>query len=97
MVLKRLLQLIKSKAQLVICPTNREKDGLAMSSRNLRLNENERRKAPAIYKALSFLKTKIEPGNLKYLKKEANEILIRNGFKTDYIEIANDNNLNTIE
>jgi len=97
MILKKLLQLIKSKTQLVICPTNREKDGLAMSSRNLRLNEKERIKAPAIYKALSFLKAKIKPGILKYLKKEASEILMKNGFKIDYIEIANANNLNTID
>ena len=97
MILKRLLQLIKSKAQLVICPTTREKDGLAMSSRNLRLNEKERIKASAIYKALSFLKAKIKPGILKYLKKEACEILKKNDFKIDYIEIANANNLNTID
>jgi pantoate--beta-alanine ligase len=97
MILKRLLKLIKSKAQLVICPTTREKDGLAMSSRNLRLNEKERIKAAAIYEALSLLKAKINPGNLMHLKKDANEILIKNDFKIDYIEIANANDLNTLE
>ncbi len=68
-----------------------------MSSRNLRLNEKERIKAPAIYKALSFLKAKIKPGNLMHLKKDANEILIKNDFKIDYFEIANANDLNALE
>lgn len=53
------LQLIKDmtknffmKTEIVACPTLREKDGLAMSSRNVRLTEAGRLKAPAIFAAL---------------------------------------------
>jgi len=42
--------------EIVPCPTIREKDGLAMSSRNIRLSKNERSVAPAIFQVLSFLK-----------------------------------------
>lgn len=38
--------------ELVVCPTVREADGLAMSSRNAYLNEAERRSAPVLYRAL---------------------------------------------
>ena len=48
--------------ELVICPTQRETDGLAMSSRNRNLSEEQRVIAPEIYKSLSaageLLKTK---------------------------------------
>src|SRR5205085_2199870 len=93
LVLKRLLELIDSKAQLIICPTERENDGLAMSSRNLRLNKDEKMKASSIYEALLFVQQNIKPDNLKYLKEEASKFLEKKGFKVDYIEIANSNNL----
>ena len=38
------------------CPTLRESNGLAMSSRNMRLNENERSRSAIIFQTLSFIK-----------------------------------------
>ena len=96
-VLKKLLSLIGSKAELVICPTLREEDGLAMSSRNLRLNKKQRMQAPAIYQSLLFLKQQIKPGNLITLKKSAEEFLKRKDLKVDYIEIANADDLTLID
>jgi pantoate--beta-alanine ligase len=49
---------LKLPVDIVACPTVREKDGLAMSSRNVRLNAQERRIAPAIYKVLNEVKIK---------------------------------------
>ena len=97
MVLKRLLHLINSAAELIVCHICREKDGLAMSSRNLRLNEDERIQAPAIYEVLLFIQQHIKPGNLKYLKKIAVNFLEKRNFKVDYIEIANTGNLLTVD
>ncbi len=97
MVIKKLLSLVKSKAELVICSTLREEDGLAMSSRNLRLNKNERMQAPALYQSLLFLKKQIKPGNLVQLKKSAEEFLVKKDFKVDYIEIANADDLTIID
>ncbi len=56
MVVRRLLELMGAATQLHPAPIIREKDGLAMSSRNLRLSESERAKAPAIYQVLTLLK-----------------------------------------
>ncbi|MEP6596955.1 MAG: pantoate--beta-alanine ligase [Ginsengibacter sp.] len=97
LVLKRLLNLINSRVELIICPIRREKDGLAMSSRNLRLNEDERVQAPAIYEVLLFIQQHIKPGNLKYLKKIAENFLVKKSFKVDYIEIAYADNLRPVD
>ncbi len=90
MVITRLVELIGMKGSLHIhiSPTLREPDGLAMSSRNLRLNEEERKKAPAIFETLSFIKQNIQPGPLDRLEMEAHAMLHDKGFKVDYIEIA---------
>jgi pantoate--beta-alanine ligase len=81
MVVRRLLELMGSGAQLHPCPIVRETDGLAMSSRNVRLTATERAKAPAIYRALTLLK---EGGTVA----EAEKILEAADFRVDYIGIA---------
>ena len=55
-IVKSMLQQMKSPCQLVCCPILREPDGLAMSSRNVRLNADERLLAPMIYKVLEIAK-----------------------------------------
>ncbi len=56
----RIIQTLTSELRLPVkivpCPTIREKDGLAMSSRNVRLTQNQRRIAPVIYRILSGIK-----------------------------------------
>jgi pantoate--beta-alanine ligase len=64
------------KTKIIPCPTLREPDGLAMSSRNIRLNPEEREKAPLIYKLLNSDK------NLN----EVSENLSSAGFIVDYCE-----------
>jgi pantoate--beta-alanine ligase len=90
MVIQQLIRLINldSKIHFHVCPTVREMDGLAMSSRNLRLTEKEREKAPAISQALQFVKQQIKPGDLTRLEIEAATMLATKGFKVDYFEIA---------
>lgn len=90
MVIRRLLELTGrvDAIALHICPTLREKDGLAMSSRNMRLNEADRKTAAVIYQALSALKSQLRPGDLTGLKMQATQRLAGAGFRTDYVEIA---------
>jgi len=97
LVLKRLMKLINSRVEIIICPISRERDGLAMSSRNLRLSEDERMQAPAIYEVLLFIQQHIKPGNLKYVKKIAANFLKKKDFKVDYVEVAIANNLQPID
>jgi len=88
MVLKKLLLLIDSPAQIEICPTFREADGLAMSSRNVRLSSRERSLATGIFKALTLISQKLQPGSLAAIKEEAFHLLDEHQFRPDYIEIA---------
>lgn len=90
MVIAKLVELIglKNEITINICPTLREADGLAMSSRNIRLKEDERKKAVVIFQSLLFIRDNLKEGDLSVLKHEANSLLTKNGFKTDYIEIA---------
>ena len=98
MIITRLAQLmgLEERVDIRICPILREKDGLAMSSRNMRLNKEQRAKAPALYETLIFLKQNICNGSLRDLKKEATDQLQKKGFKTDYVEIANAKTLKPI-
>ena len=70
-------------------PTTREDDGLAMSSRNNYLTEQNRKLAPTLYKNLLSLKENIELGRRDFSKmlKSCKLTLNESGFKVDYIEI----------
>lgn len=95
MVVKRLLELTdqENKVQLTIVPTVREENGLAMSSRNLRLNDEEKQTATVIYHTLSNLKHHLSDTPLSELENEASKQLTAQNFKVDYVSIANANTL----
>jgi pantoate--beta-alanine ligase len=93
MVITKLVELLHLKLKIVLCPTLREPDGLAMSSRNIRLKPDERIIASKIFAVLSMIKNEITGGNLNVIKEKAIAELITSGFKVDYIEIADAGNL----
>lgn len=97
MVIKKLIELVKLKVNVIVCATLREDDGLAMSSRNMRLNKQEREKAVKIYDTLAFLKREIKPGYIEDIKERALQYLAAEGFKPDYVTIASADNLELIE
>lgn len=95
MVIDRLLEIVgkKNTIQLNIEPTLREKDGLAMSSRNLRLNSDQRQVATTIYEALVFMKESFGERDIAELEDAAIAMLATRGFRTDYVQIADANTL----
>lgn len=97
LVIKKLSALMQADMEIIICPTLRESDGLAMSSRNLRLTDADRKKAPMIYKTLQFIQQNIRPGFLNDLKERAANYLTADGFKVDYVEIADASTLELME
>lgn len=88
MVLTKMIQDKNYDVKVRLCDTVREIDGLAMSSRNARLNAEERRISLKIFESLKYIQEKIKPGNLDHLKLSATKFLTDNGFKVDYTEIA---------
>ena len=81
------------KVQVNICPTLRETDGLAMSSRNRRLSDDARQQADGIFQALTHLKNNLRPGLLNPMLEEAKSILLDKGFQIDYLAIAHADSL----
>ena len=61
-VLRRMVQDLNFPVELVVCPTVREPDGLAMSSRNAYLNPAERQAATVLYRSLAAAREAFEKG-----------------------------------
>ena len=97
MVVAKLLQLMGSPTRLHPCPTLREPDGLAMSSRNQRLSRQEKMQATALSKALYYVRQHIRTGSLGILKEQAGKLLDKDIFRLDYLEIAHAESLETVE
>lgn len=88
MVIHKMIELKNYQTDINICPTIREDDGLAMSSRNMRLSKEERAKAVEIHKALCFIRENLKTGDTAFLKREASGMLERAGFRVEYAEVA---------
>ncbi len=68
-------------------PTVREKDGLALSSRNLYLSDSERRLAPTLYRVLKAVAARIKQGEpIEIVLEEGQHDIARAGFALDYLE-----------
>ena len=97
-VITKLLQLMSKEKEIriEICPTIREADGLAMSSRNLRLNNNERKNAMLLYESLVYVKKNISAGNTENVRTTAVAMLLDGGLRMDYLKIADADTLEEI-
>lgn len=87
---------LDKRVQLKVVPTMREKDGLAMSSRNMRLKKEERKLAVGIYETLQFINKNIAKEPFSALKADAAHRLTSKGFRVDYVEIADATTLETV-
>ncbi len=98
MLISKLVELINQQdtIKVNICPTLREKDGLAMSSRNMRLNEDERKLAAIIYRCLSYIKEHTGKQSVNDIKKQTQSMLEEAGLRVDYVEIAEAKHLSPI-
>ncbi|RYY55260.1 MAG: pantoate--beta-alanine ligase [Chitinophagaceae bacterium] len=99
MVVGKLIGLLglEDKVRLRIAPTRREADGLAMSSRNVRLSAAERTEATSIYRALSGIREQLNKQPFPLLLSGAVSALEKDGFRVDYVSIASANDLRPVE
>lgn len=98
MVVNRLIELENLPVTLVTCPTIRESDGLAMSSRNLRLTPEQRTIAPSIFRELEQVKQDLYQFPLRILEERAAANLLAAGFRSvDYISVANGQTLEPVD
>ncbi|MFC2109559.1 pantoate--beta-alanine ligase [Bacteroidota bacterium] len=95
-IIKKLVELENLNINIIGCPIYREKDGLAMSSRNIRLSESQRSEAPFIYKTLK--KAQDKSTNISFEEIYTwvnNEFKNHPSLKLEYFEIAEEKTLKT--
>ncbi|MCL6466148.1 MAG: pantoate--beta-alanine ligase [candidate division WOR-3 bacterium] len=99
-VIKRMVRDLNFDIEIVVVPTVREPDGLAMSSRNSYLTPDERQQAVVLYKALRHAEQLIKDGERDARKvKRAMRRIIQNSSsgRIDYIEIVDTDYLKPIQ
>ncbi len=89
LIIRRLVADLAIPVDIQAVPTVREADGLALSSRNQYLSEEERKRAPLLYRTLLDIATRLRDGNLAYrpLEAEGMSRLLDAGFRSEYIAI----------
>ena len=97
LVIKKMISLLHIGTSVIICPTQREPDGLAMSSRNVRLTSIEREKATYIFKMLNYINENSKAEDLEKLEQIVQNKLTEQGFKVEYVAIADQQTLENIQ
>jgi len=93
-VIKALVKQTGNKVRIIGNPIVREKDGLAMSSRNRLLDKKIRNNANIIYKTLSSVSSMIKKSDIAEIKSFVNDTINKfDGFKVEYFEIVDDTDL----
>lgn len=96
---ERMIADLRMPTELRMGPTQREPDGLAMSSRNRYLTPIERGQAPALHRALTGVRERLLAGERDFarLTADAHVELARAGFRPDYVEIRRQGDLATAD
>lgn len=94
-IIKKLVTITMQPVEIIACPTEREANGLAKSSRNERLSKQQKKEAHVIFEGLSLMKKKfseaIYASELKnQFKKKIHNVT---GFELEYVEIADQETL----
>lgn len=88
-IIKKLVTIVDLPIEVIGCEIHREDDGLAMSSRNVRLSEKHRKAAPFIYQTLLAVQQKFGIINANEIKQWVEQQFDNNQFLTlEYFEIA---------
>jgi pantoate--beta-alanine ligase len=96
-VIEDMVRDLSSNVRVIGVDTARNEDGLAMSSRNGYLTEEERRIAPAMYQTLLWAKEALITNSASHedIREQAQQKLEAAGFRRDYFEIRAQDNLQT--
>jgi len=98
-IIRHMVDDMRFPVRVVAAPTHREKDGLAMSSRNRYLNESERAMAPALHSSLDVCRKRILEGERDFASLEADGAahLEAGGLQPEYFSIRRSHDLSIPE
>ncbi|POY37199.1 pantoate--beta-alanine ligase [Solitalea longa] len=88
MVILKMVEMFNIPVTIIRCPTVREEEGLAMSSRNVHLKEKEPQTALKLSEALAFIKSKTGKGSLPEVLKEAKDLINEAQIGLEYLVIT---------
>jgi len=99
LILKQMVHEFNHNTELVMGPVVRADDGLALSSRNAYLSDEERKIAPGLYRSLRFIKKQVLNGvnEPKLLISHQKSELEAKGFKIDYLSIYSKQTLEPVK
>lgn len=93
-VIKYMTSFFNLPIEIITCPTIREENGLALSSRNLRLSAIEKQEALIIFKTLDFIKKNLDHfESISNLRSKALEIFNEGKLTLEYLEIVDQSTL----
>jgi pantoate--beta-alanine ligase len=98
-IIRRMVRDLNFPVEIIVCPTVREADGLAMSSRNAYLNPGERTSALVLYRALTEVRSRFEQGerNAERLIAAGKRVLAQESeVRLDYLEIVDPDTLDSL-
>jgi pantoate--beta-alanine ligase len=89
-VIKRMVADLNMPVGIEVCPTERARDGLALSSRNARLDQDQRKRAGALFEALEQAAVLAYAGerSAEKLVRAAHETLVARGVEPEYLELV---------
>jgi pantoate--beta-alanine ligase len=94
LIIRELVRMKKLNVEIIGCPIIREADGLAMSSRNMRLSPEERKLAPVIFQTLSWIKSQAGKADIDFLIEEAgNRLNQYDAITVEYVKIVDEHSL----
>jgi len=98
LVIQKMVKDLSMPVQIISISTQREKDGLAMSSRNSRLTPEQRERAAQLYKVLSWLAGELQSSaeNVEQLEQSAMLQLKEAGFQPEYVSLRSASTLQSV-
>jgi pantoate--beta-alanine ligase len=99
-IIRRMVRDLNLPVEIVVCPIIREPDGLAMSSRNVYLDPEQRKQALALHRSLTRIQGLVDAGErdaAKLLAAGRKEFDKESSARLDYFEIVNPGTLDPLE
>lgn len=100
-IVKKLVKELNFDIDIIVCPTVREPDGLAMSSRNIYLSQEERKAAAVLYRALKDGEELVLTGRVEdasYIKEELGRLIkAAPSANIDYVTLVNPHDLEAVK
>jgi len=97
-ILEHMVREFNHNIRLIKAPIKRANDGLALSSRNTYLSDNQRKIAPGLYRSLKYIKKQVidKPDNVELLLEHQKSELEQKGFEIDYLSVVNYEDLSPV-